>query len=348
MPRFPRQAQNIADKGGLPCIPSLASVTGLTLFGLVSGWIGPIGPTAEKHALGKRALKMIIWPIAYGRTMKKLLTVALFAAGFLLSAKSSAAQSSDQVARKKDIADLREIAYAGNVNAQVQLGVIYLRGDGVPKDDAEALKWLQKAADQDNPLAERYLAEMYFKGRGVPADITQAAKWLRMAAEQGDAESEHNLAVLYTQGEGVPRNMKEAANWMRKAAEQNLAAGQQGLGVLYENGDGLPEDDIQAAMWYRKAVDQAYVPAMSDLARLLATTKEKTIRNPQQAIALATKAVAGGSNPDYLDTLAAAYFADGQTDKAVETEQKALARNPESESYKKAMEKYLAAEHGSH
>jgi TPR repeat protein len=141
--------------------------------------------------------------------------------------------------------------------------------------------------------------------------------------------------------------LKEAANWMRKAAEQNLAAGQQGLGVLYEDGDGVPEDDIQAATWYRKAVDQNYVPAMNDLARLLATTKEKTIRNPQQAIALATKAVASGSNPDYLDTLAAAYFADGQTDKAVETEQKALARNPENDSYKKAMAKYLAAAHGS-
>jgi TPR repeat protein len=81
--------------------------------------------------------------------MKILLAIALFTACLLLPAKSSSAQSSDQVARKKAIADLREIAYAGNVNAQVQLGVIYLTGDGVPKDDAEALKWLQKAADQD-------------------------------------------------------------------------------------------------------------------------------------------------------------------------------------------------------
>jgi TPR repeat protein len=281
------------------------------------------------------------------RFQSKFVVITLATALFLLPFKLARAQSSDQIAKKKAIADLKEIAYAGNVNAQVQLGVIYLTGDGVPKDDAEAVKWLQKAADMDNPLGERYLAEMYFKGRGVPADITQAAKWLRMAAEQGDAESEHNLAVLYTQGEGVPRNLKEAANWMRKAAEQNLAAGQQGLGVLYEDGDGVPEDDIQAAMWYRKAVDQNYVPAMNDLARLLATTKEKTIRNPQQAIALATKAVASGSNPDYLNTLAAAYFADGQTDKAVEAEQKALARNPENDSYKKAMAKYLAAAHGS-
>lgn len=266
----------------------------------------------------------------------------------LLPCASAIAQSTDQASsRKKAIADLREIAYAGNVNAQVQLGVIYLTGDGVAKDDAEALKWLRKAADQENALAERYLAEMYFKGRGVPADVTEAAKWLRFAAEQGDAESEHNLAVLYTQGQGVPRNLKEAANWMRKAADQNLAAGQHGLGVLYENGEGLPANQLEAASWYKKAVDQNYVPAMNSLASLMATSRDSSLKNPQQAIALATRAVAASGNPDYLDTLAAAYFADGQTDKAVETEQKALARDPENDVYKKAMQKYLAAAHGS-
>src|SRR6202521_1641232 len=115
--------------------------------------------------------------------------ITLAAAMLLVPCKLIMAQSSDQAsAKKKAIADLKEIAYAGNVNAQVQLGVIYLTGDGVAKDDAEAVKWLRKAADQDNALGERYLAEMYFKGRGVPADIAEAAKWMRMAAEQGDAQ----------------------------------------------------------------------------------------------------------------------------------------------------------------
>src|SRR6202050_2670899 len=132
--------------------------------------------------------------------------VSLAAAMLLLASGNSLAQSADQVAKKKAIADLKEIAYAGDVNAQVQLGVIYLTGDGVPRDDAEAVKWLRKASDQDSALAERYLAEMYFKGRGVPADNAEAAKWLRQAAEQGDAQSEHNLAVLYIQGQGVPRS----------------------------------------------------------------------------------------------------------------------------------------------
>jgi TPR repeat protein len=134
---------------------------------------------------------------------------------------------------------------------------------------------------------------------------------------------------------------------MQKAADQSLAAGQQGLGVLYENGDGVSEDPLEAAKWYQKAIDQNYAPAMNSLAQLMTNSRDSKVRNPQQAIVLATKAVASGSNPDYLDTLAAAYFADGQNDKAVETEEKALARSPENDSYKKAMQKYLEAQHNS-
>ncbi|MCU1340779.1 MAG: Sel1 domain protein repeat-containing protein, partial [Candidatus Acidoferrum typicum] len=134
------------------------------------------------------------------------IVIALMAALLLHPGGLAQAQSSDQaLAKQKVIADLKEMANAGDVKSQVQIGLAYLTGDGVHKDEAEALKWLRKAADQDNPIAERYLAEMYFKGRGVTADNAEAAKWLRMAAEQGDAQSQHNLAVLYTEGLGVPR-----------------------------------------------------------------------------------------------------------------------------------------------
>jgi TPR repeat protein len=276
--------------------------------------------------------------------MIKLGVIALVAALLLQPGGWALAQSSTQAsAKQKVIADLKEMAAAGDVKSQVQLGLVFLTGDGVRKDDAEAVKWLRKAADQDNPVAERYLAEMYFKGRGVPADNAAAAKWLRLAAEQGDAQSEHNLAVLYTQGLGVPRNVKEALNWMHKSAEQGLAAGQVGMGVLYENGDGVPEDPVEAVKWYRMAVEQNDPGAMNNLALLLATSKNERVQNPQEAILLATKAVTSTNNPDYLDTLAAAYFAAGQTDKAIEAEQKALAMSPENVSYKESLQKYLTA-----
>jgi TPR repeat protein len=273
------------------------------------------------------------------------IVIALLAA-LLLPGGFAQAQSSDQAAKQKVIADLKEMAAAGDVKSQVQVGLAYLTGDGVHKDDVEAVKWLRKAADQDNPVAERFLAEMYFKGRGVTADNAEAAKWLRMAAEQGDARSQHNLAVLYTEGLGVPRNAKEAVKWMRKSADQGLAAGQVGMGALYENGAGVPPDPVEAMNWYRLAVQQNDANAMNNLALLLATSKNPHVRNPQEAVSLATRAVAAANNPDYLDTLAAAYFSNGQTGKAIETEQKALSMNPGNDSYKESLQKYLAANSG--
>src|ERR1700730_7978940 len=229
--------------------------------------------------------------------MVKLVVIVILVALLFSPSGLALGQSSSQAsAKQKVIGDLKEMANAGDVKSQVQLGLAYLTGDGVGKDDVEAAKWLRKAADQDNPVAERFLAEMYFKGRGVPADNAEAAKWLRLAAEQGDAQSQHNLAVLYTQGLGVPRNLKEALNWMRKSAEQGLAAGQVGMGVLYENGDGVSEDAVEAVNWYRKAVEQNDPSAMNNLALLLATSRNTRVRNPQEAVALATNAVAAANN----------------------------------------------------
>src|SRR5271165_3664652 len=101
---------------------------------------------------------------------KRRLLSVIFVSVLLLGGSALAQSAGQSTFKERAVEDLKQIAYAGDVSSQVRLGVMYLTGDGVARDDAEAVKWLRKAADQDSPLAERYLAEMYFKGRGVPAD----------------------------------------------------------------------------------------------------------------------------------------------------------------------------------
>ena len=43
----------------------------------------------------------------------------------------------------------------------------------------------------------------YANGEGVPEDDAEAVRWYRMAAEQGDAGAQYNLGVMYANGEGV-------------------------------------------------------------------------------------------------------------------------------------------------
>jgi TPR repeat protein len=248
-----------------------------------------------------------------------------------------------QSAVPQDLAGLESRAQAGDAKAMVQLGVVYASGNGVAADDTEAVTWFRKAAEKGDASGEYALSEMYMSGRGVAADMTEGVKWLRRAAADGDARGQFNLAAIYAQGQGLPHDDSEAAKWMRKAADQGLADGQFGLGSMYAHGKGVPQDAMQAATWYRKAVDQGDPAAMNNLAFLLATSTDQRIRNPKEAVAVAQKAVGilADSAP-CLDTLATAQFEAGHPDLAADAERRALKLNPDSASYQKALDKYLA------
>jgi len=62
---------------------------------------------------------------------------------------------------------------------------MYELGNGVPENDAEAVKWYRKAADQGHAKAQSNLGVMYFNGDGVPENHVRAYVWLSMAKTQG-------------------------------------------------------------------------------------------------------------------------------------------------------------------
>ncbi len=76
-------------------------------------------------------------------------------------------------------------------------GVLYDRGQSVPKNYAAALKWYRKAGEQGFALAQFNLGGMYASGDGVAKDPQQAVHWYRKAAEQGYAKAQLNLGRLY-------------------------------------------------------------------------------------------------------------------------------------------------------
>ena len=66
---------------------------------------------------------------------------------------------------------------------------------------------------------------MYGRGEGVPEDDAEAVRWYRLAAEQGYAKAQFNLGLMYDFGEGVPEDDTEAVKWHHLAAEQGMAEG---------------------------------------------------------------------------------------------------------------------------
>ena len=91
---------------------------------------------------------------------------------------------------------LQTDARQGIARAQRLLAMRYLRGRGVPKDEAIAFYWMQLAAQQHFALAQRSLGELHENGFGVALDITLASHWYCLAALQGDHIAKEHLQRL--------------------------------------------------------------------------------------------------------------------------------------------------------
>ena len=187
-----------------------------------------------------------------------------------------------------EIEGLKRDARLGHAKAQNKLGAAYMRGEGVPRDAGEGIKWFKRAAEQGMVAAQHNLAIFYQQGtEGLVKDEAEAAKWYRLAAEQGDADAQCGLANLLLFGKGVPQDEAQAIKWLRVSAESGSAEGQgclsiassivrqlaEGgnadaqfcLGKLYQAGMGhdMTQDYQQAVNWLKLSAEQGDAGAQS-------------------------------------------------------------------------------------
>ncbi len=107
--------------------------------------------------------------------------------------------AADQPPRAKPLAELQMLADRGDADAQWQMGVRYHNGEDVPQNDAQAIQWFLRAAQQGHVPAQATLGAYYWAGRGVPEDLSQAYFWSAIALAQGDENSKYRLEGLASQ-----------------------------------------------------------------------------------------------------------------------------------------------------
>jgi hypothetical protein len=116
-----------------------------------------------------------------------------------------------------------------------------------------ALKIWRPLAEQGDGVAQLRLSVMYAQGEGVPKDDAESLKWGRLAAENGIVAAQLIMGARYNEGRGVPKDPGEAVKWFEKAANKGAAFGQFSLGLLYAGGLGIPPDKVQSFKWFTLA-----------------------------------------------------------------------------------------------
>lgn len=110
-------------------------------------------------------------------------------------------------------------AEKGDANAQYEVGMRHIEGEGVPQDYKKAFELLSKAAEQKHAKAENALGMMYSEGLGIPRDYKKAIEWYTRAAQQGNTAAQYNLGGMYHKEQGIPKDNPqgkiEAYVWMR-------------------------------------------------------------------------------------------------------------------------------------
>ncbi len=72
-------------------------------------------------------------------------------------------------------------------------GLCYSSGSGVKRNDAKAVAWYRKAAEEGYSEAAYRLGLSYRQGLGVEKDEHEALKWFRGSAARGNTQAKELL-----------------------------------------------------------------------------------------------------------------------------------------------------------
>ena len=222
----------------------------------------------------------------------------------------------------------------GYTDAAVSLGRLYLQGVFSAPGRRTGLELLESAAEKNNVDAASALGALLM-GQ-APAD---AIEYLRQAAEFGEAG--HRLAYVRVLVHSPHRQQLSATafDWIAQLAEDKNQDAMVLLATIHAK--GLYDEQVrirQARRWYRRSVEVEPTDGqnVNEVAWVLATTHLKRLRNPTLATKymdnLMSNNTQARSNPEFIDTWAAAYAAAGDFQRAIELQEEAVALADETPS----------------
>ena len=148
-----------------------------------------------------------------------------------------------------------------NVLAQFSLGMYYLRGIGVDKDENIAIELLEKAAGKNHPEAQYYLGIEYLEGSDASKHDAGLLN-IKNAARQNNI-----MAVRFLGNKSLSDGVAdEAVKYFSAGAKMNDSESQYRLAMIYRSqvNEGDSVEMMQELLW--RSAKQGYIPSVGQLA----------------------------------------------------------------------------------
>lgn len=158
-------------------------------------------------------------------------------------------------------------AQDGVVEAQYNLGMLHLNGEGLNQSQSEALRWLTKAASSGHPLAALNLGVIYNKIN----DSTKAVEWFRKAAENGVNNAAYYLGIVFDESVRLQSAKRESLKWFRSAARSGNLKAQYSLAYRLMEESSPRENLVESYQWFKVAAAHGHPGAPDALLKLEST-----------------------------------------------------------------------------
>ncbi len=143
-------------------------------------------------------------------------------------------------------------AKMGDARAMCNYSIMCKTGNGVKKNNTEALIWIQKSAESGYYRAQAILADMYLKGDGFYKDVDRAVEWYMKAADNGSPVAAYTLAMMFLEGRDVQKDEKTGRKFLDRAVELGYSKAAFEAGKIAEE----ENDYVKAVILYSEGANK--------------------------------------------------------------------------------------------
>ena len=251
----------------------------------------------------------------------------------------------------------RQAISLGSVESMYTLGRLLFEGKFGPGKVIEGQELLEQSGKLGNAESFLFLAHHYRSGSIVQQDISRSTTFFSEAAKLRNPEAIVAFArfLISPAGEGFREEEKFGiVKLLEELVAEKKPEAMVVLGNLSAAGVQTNQSFRQAISWYKKAVkaasnniDEASDEVINEVAWILATTSKKSLKRARYALRIIDKRMQDSAlareKPEFLDTWAAALAANGQFEKAIEIQNRAISKATEQDrdDVLKILEKHL-------